>query len=88
MAGHGMPNGTLCGKAVVDMLLAAERGVSTHETQRRLVAESGLPRAYFISKDRIDRARALPSVKEQDEIGMVGNHSPEFLKRARQEAKL
>lgn len=83
-----MPNGTLCGKAVVDMLLAAEQGVSTLETQRRLVAEGDLPRAYLITEDRIARARALPSVREQDEIGMVGNHSREFLKRARQEAKL
>jgi len=70
------------------MVLAAEQGVSAQRTQEQLVAEGSLPRAYLITEERVDRARALPSVKEQDEIGMVGNHSPEFLQRAREEAKL
>lgn len=83
-----MPNGTLCGKAVVDMVLAAEQGISARQTQEKLVAEGNLPRAYLITENRINRARTLPSMKEQDEIGMVGNHSPEFVKRAREEAKL
>jgi len=69
--GHGMPNATLCAKAVVGMMRAEERG-ELSEFQRSLVEKGDLPNAYIISKARIEACRRLPSVKEQDESGVLG----------------
>jgi glycine/D-amino acid oxidase-like deaminating enzyme len=71
--GHGMPNATLCAKAVVGMMGAEERG-ELLRFQRSLVEKGDLPNAYIISKARIEACRRLPSVKEQDESGRVGSY--------------
>jgi glycine/D-amino acid oxidase-like deaminating enzyme len=64
--GHGMPNGLLCGKAVVEMVLADE------DVRQRLVEKGDLPEAYLITKKRIERARRWPTVEVQDREGVLG----------------
>jgi hypothetical protein len=68
-----MPNGTLCGKAVVDMLLASEKGADMAEVQRNMVAKGDIPELYLLTEDRIKKAKKLPSVRVQDEEGYIGN---------------
>ncbi len=60
--GHGMPNGTLCGKAVVEMMLAAREGMAAERICEKLVEQGELPRSYVITKKRINRARQMPTV--------------------------
>ena len=68
-----MPNATLCAKAVVEMVLAAkEEEGALHEVQNHLVAAGNLPRAYLISKDRLERCKGIESVEVQDRKGRVG----------------
>jgi glycine/D-amino acid oxidase-like deaminating enzyme len=69
--GHGMPNATLCAKAVVGMMGAEEKG-ELRGFERSLVEKGDLPRSYLVSKERIEACRRLPSVKEQDESGVMG----------------
>lgn len=64
--GHGMPNGTLCGKAVVSMLLEEEAGGDVYALQQQLVQNADLPKAYLISKERIAKARSWPTVEVQE----------------------
>ncbi|KAH7063166.1 FAD dependent oxidoreductase [Macrophomina phaseolina] len=78
--GHGMPNGTLCGKAVVELALADEAGMPAAEAQKQVVERVGLPKAYLITDDRLAEARKLPTVAEAEALGVIGNH-------ARQEAE-
>lgn len=78
--GHGMPNGTLCGKAVVELALADEAGVPAAEAQKQVVETVGLPKAYLITDHRLAEARKLPTVAEAEALGVIGNH-------ARQEAE-
>ena len=66
-SGHGMPNATLCGKAVVEMLLADESGAPADYVVERLVRTGNLPQAYVITEERMERASQLASVQEQDE---------------------
>ena len=61
-----MPNGTLCGKAVVEMLFGAQSGAHAEDVEERLVRSGNLPQAYVITEERIARARALESVQVQD----------------------
>lgn len=69
--GHGMPNATLCGRAVVEMVLAEEEGKVSHEgVCERLVDGGDLPRSYLISEERVKKACGMPSVLEQEEMGM------------------
>ena len=75
-----MPNGTLCGKAVVQLALADEAGVPASEAQQKVVDEVGLPKSYLITADRLADARKMPTVAEAEEMGIIGNH-------ARQEAE-
>ena len=78
--GHGMPNGTLCGKAVVEMLLGEESGIEANVVAERLIESGDLPRAYLITKERMERAHQLDEVKVQDEKGYLGDRwraSPE-----------
>ena len=71
--GHGMPNGFLCGRAVVDMISAVEAGRSVWEAQDAAVRGGlGLPRSYLVTDQRIRRARKLPTVAEADEKGWMG----------------
>ena len=71
--GHGMPNGFLCGRAVVDMILAVEAGKSVWDAQNAVVnGIYGLPRSYLVTDQRIRRARKFPTVAEADEKGWMG----------------
>lgn len=73
--GHGMPNATLCGRAVVEMLLAEEKGADTkahEEVCERLVKDGDLPKSYLINEGRIREAVGLPSVAEQEGEGERG----------------
>jgi glycine/D-amino acid oxidase-like deaminating enzyme len=60
--GHGMPNAWLCGKSVATMVLEDDVGVAVEK-----VPEQGLPRAYLVNEERIERARKLETVEAQDE---------------------
>jgi len=72
--GHGMPNGTLCGKAVVDMVLGEAEGKDLGSLQEEMVREGGIPRSYVISRERIERARkGFLTVQQQDERGVHMN---------------
>lgn len=64
--GHGMPNGTLCGKAVVDMVLGEKAGEDVAALQERMVQEGDIPKSYLITKERIAKARLWPTVEVQD----------------------
>jgi hypothetical protein len=68
--GHGMPNGTLCGKAVVDMVLGEMEGRELEEVQGSLVKEGAIPKSYLLNKERIERARGMLTVEQQDERGV------------------
>lgn len=75
--GHGMPNASLCGKAVAEMVLAEEEGDAnssqTHETLcEKLVKEGDLPQSYLITAERLRKASGLPSVAEQEGEGAHG----------------
>jgi len=70
--GHGMPNGTLCGKAVVEMLLGEESGEAAKAVAESLVQSGDLPNAYVITKERMERAQRLDEVQVQDAKGGVG----------------
>ncbi|CAD0087061.1 unnamed protein product [Aureobasidium mustum] len=63
--GHGMPNAWLCGKSVATMVL----GDNTDMAVERAV-EEGLPRAYLLNEERVNRARKLDTVEAQDEDHM------------------
>jgi glycine/D-amino acid oxidase-like deaminating enzyme len=70
--GHGMPNGTLCGKAVVDMVLGEEEK-ELRVLQEEMVEKGELPGSYVLTRERVERARGLLTVKEQDEMGVHMN---------------
>jgi len=63
--GHGMPNTWLCGSAVATMIRSGE---SVEDSVKAAIEETGLPRSYLVTKDRLAKARSLPSVLEQDEV--------------------
>lgn len=71
--GHGMPNGTLCGKAVVDMLLGEEEGKELGDLHEQMVEKGHLPKSYIITKERIERARSYLTVQQQDDTGVHMN---------------
>lgn len=60
--GHGMPNAWLCGKSVATMVLGEDVGVAVEKA-----VEQGLPRAYLLNEERIEKARKLDTVEAQDE---------------------
>ena len=68
--GHGMPNGTLCGKAVVDMMLGELEGQQLSAVQTAMVEKGHIPSSYILSKERIDKARQMLTVQQQDERGV------------------
>ncbi|KAF2747226.1 DAO-domain-containing protein [Sporormia fimetaria CBS 119925] len=68
--GHGMPNATLCGRAVVDMMLAEEKGEEEGQVMEKMVREGSIPKSYLITRERIERARRWPTVAVQDSEGM------------------
>ena len=83
-----MPNGTLCGKAVVEMALAEESGVTMNEVQNKLVVDGNLPKAYLITRERIERCKDIDSVQIQDQKGVVGIRSVDRMIQAQQRHKL
>ncbi|KAF2757723.1 FAD dependent oxidoreductase-like protein [Pseudovirgaria hyperparasitica] len=74
--GHGMPNATLCGKAVVEMALADMNGEDAEALRERMVRDADLPVGYFITKDRMANARQLPTVEVADQMGFLGLKLP------------
>ena len=72
--GHGMPNGTLCGKAVVDMVLGEMEGKDIGHVQMEMVQKGDIPKSYLLSQERIQKARSMMTVAQQDAQGvhMVG----------------
>lgn len=83
-----MPNGTLCGKAVVEMALAEESGVAMNEVQNKLVIDGNLPKAYIITRERIERCKDIDSVQVQDQKGFVGIRSIDKMVQAQKSHKL
>ena len=71
-SGHGMPNGMLCGKAVVEMLLGEEGGAPADYVEDKLVRTGNLPQAYLINEERIERSKKLDSVQIQEAKGWKG----------------
>ncbi|KAI8931432.1 hypothetical protein NX059_011760 [Plenodomus lindquistii] len=71
--GHGMPNGTLCGKAVVDMVLGELGGKDFGVLSKEMVQKGDLPKSYVLTKERIERARGMLTVQQQDEKGVHMN---------------
>ncbi|KAF1835648.1 FAD dependent oxidoreductase [Decorospora gaudefroyi] len=72
--GHGMPNGTLCGKAVVSMVLGVgEPGVELSDVQASMVRAGDVPESYILTSERMERARRLLTVQQQDELGVNMN---------------
>lgn len=69
-SGHGMPVATLGAKAVVTMIANADQE-DYDETCRQLVAAKELPRDYILTQPRLMRASGLPSVWEQDVLGVA-----------------
>ncbi|CAD0081706.1 unnamed protein product, partial [Aureobasidium vineae] len=63
--GHGMPNAWLCGKSVATMVLGDDVDVAIEKA-----VEEGLPRAYLMNQERVERARKLETVEAQDEDHM------------------
>ena len=61
-----MPNGMLCGKAIVEMLLGEESGAPADYVEDKLVRTGNLPQGYLISEERIKRCKEIASVEEQD----------------------
>ena len=61
-----MPNATLCGKALVEMILGEESSAPLEYVTERLTRTGNLPQGYLITKQRMEHCRTLDSVKEQD----------------------
>jgi glycine/D-amino acid oxidase-like deaminating enzyme len=59
--GHGMPNAWLCGKGVATMVLGDDVDTAVEKC-----VEEGLPRAYLLTEERIEKARGLDTVEVQD----------------------
>lgn len=66
-----MPNATLSGRAVVDMMLADHAGGNIEHCQEQLAKTGNLPRSYLITQDRIEKCKKMMTVKEQDEEGLM-----------------
>lgn len=64
--GHGMPNATLCGKALATMISAEIAGENHEDVSSRLVRAGDLPRQYLITAQRLSDASRLPSVAAQE----------------------
>jgi glycine/D-amino acid oxidase-like deaminating enzyme len=68
--GHGMPNTWLSGKAVASMVGASLGGSDMDAAVEAARQSTGLPRAYQVSAQRIEKAMAGGSVEERDEAEM------------------
>lgn len=66
-----MPNGMLCAKAVIEMILGYESGAPVEYVVDRLVRTGGLPSTYSITEERIERCKKLDSIYMQAEKGTL-----------------
>ena len=71
-----MPNATLCGKAVVEMLLGEDSGAPADYVEDKLVRTGNLPESYLITEERIERCRHILSVREQEEEENAAHRPP------------
>lgn len=71
--GHGMPNGTLCGKAIVDMMLGELQGRELGALSEEMVQKGDIPKSYLLTQERVQRARDMLTVQQQDENGVHMN---------------
>jgi glycine/D-amino acid oxidase-like deaminating enzyme len=70
--GHGMPNATLCARAVVEMIGEENKGKGHVALSLNMVKNGKLPLGYIITKERIETAKGLPDVETQDSLGILG----------------
>jgi len=63
--GHGMPNTWLSGKAVAVMLGAAP-GQAEMEAVEAARSETGLPRSYLVTKERVEAALREEDVEAKE----------------------
>ncbi|KAF2118325.1 FAD dependent oxidoreductase [Lophiotrema nucula] len=66
-SGHGLPNGPLCAKAVVKMILE-------NKTGQEVVKEGASPEEYLLTEERIKNAMRMPSVVGDDYQGELLNN--------------
>lgn len=64
--GHGMPNTWLSGKAVALMVQAETEGVAQGEATALAVEKTGLPKAYLLTEQRVQKAMACEDVEAHD----------------------
>ncbi|PVH94875.1 FAD dependent oxidoreductase-like protein [Periconia macrospinosa] len=69
--GHGMPNGTLCGKAIAKLVLGHLEGQQLDRIQTEMVEKAELPASYLITDERIVKARSFPIVERQNDPVIV-----------------
>lgn len=62
-SGGGMPNVALCAKAVVDMMILS------YEDGNEVACQVDLPSKYFLTEDRLEKARTCETVAEADKRG-------------------
>ncbi|KAK1979608.1 FAD dependent oxidoreductase [Colletotrichum cereale] len=60
--GHGMPQAALCGRAAAGMMVGSCEDAAD--------AVGGVPVEFLVSEERAEQARALPSIKEMDDLDM------------------
>jgi glycine/D-amino acid oxidase-like deaminating enzyme len=72
--GHGMPNATLCAKAVADMVLESEYGddANIRALQATMVKDGRIPSSYLVSEERVRGALGLPTVQVQEMTDCMG----------------
>ncbi|KAF2663625.1 DAO-domain-containing protein [Microthyrium microscopicum] len=70
--GHGMPNATLCAKAVVAMMKADLSGKEEDDFLEEMITRAEIPATYLITEDRVKAARKIPTMVDLDEMGIEG----------------
>ncbi|KAF2397950.1 FAD dependent oxidoreductase-like protein [Trichodelitschia bisporula] len=70
-SGHGMPNGALCARAVVRMILGSEAGEEPDSVVEGLVSRGDLPESYVLTPERMEAAQRVDSVWIQGVKGPV-----------------
>lgn len=64
--GHGMPNTWLSGKAVAVMAAKTLSGADSSAAISAASDETGLPKSYYVSTERIEAAMQLEDVGTRD----------------------
>ncbi|KAI9816176.1 MAG: hypothetical protein M1827_001777 [Pycnora praestabilis] len=65
--GHGMPNAALSSQHVTDLLMSSKQGKDWHTTEAENVQAKAIPQSYLITKERLAKAREIPSVKAPEQ---------------------